>query len=129
MIVGTRDGYLEVNAASHKQQGRTYWKLPCPELTYLQEINGNLWFGSEKGAFMRRPDGTFNYYHGERWLPGEKVVHIAPGPDSSVLVLTDKGLGKICFKEMTLQDKAAFFEDQVRQRHIRYGFNATLDGM
>jgi hypothetical protein len=129
VTIGSRDGYREVDATSYKQQGNTHWKLPCPELTYLREINGNLWFGSEKGTFMRRSDGTFNYYHGERWLPGEKVVHLAPGPDSSVLVLTDKGLGQILFKKMTLHDKAAFFEEQVRQRHIRYGFNATLDGL
>jgi hypothetical protein len=30
---------------------------------------------------------------------------------------------------MTLQDKAVYFEEQVRQRHIRNGFNASLDGM
>ena len=30
---------------------------------------------------------------------------------------------------MTLQDKAMFYEEQVRSRHIRNGFNASLDGM
>ena len=129
VVIGTTDGYLEVDAASNSQIGNVQWKLPCPELTFIKEINGNLWFGSEKGAFMRREDGKFNYYFGERWMPGEKVVHMAAGDDKSVLVLTDKGLGKICFKEMTLQDKASFYEQQVRQRHIRYGFNASLDGM
>ena len=78
---------------------------------------------------MLREDGKFNYYASERWIPSDTVVNIAKGPDNSVLVLTNKGLGKICFKEMTLYDKAMFFEKQVRERHIRTGFNATLSSM
>src|SRR5690606_31391160 len=50
-------------------------------------------------------------------------------PENSVLILTDKGLGHIRFKEMTLHEKAEFFQRQVRSRHIRHGFNATLDYM
>jgi hypothetical protein len=78
---------------------------------------------------MRKEDGRFNYYASKRWLPSDLVRHIAAGPDGSVLVLTDKGLAKICFASMTLSAKAAFFEKQVRQRHIRNGFNAALSNM
>jgi hypothetical protein len=49
------------------------------------------------------------------------VKHIARDNDGSVLVLTGSGLGKISFMEMTLEEKAAFYDKQVRQRHIRYG--------
>ena len=52
-------------------------KLPWPELTSVKEIDGKLWFGSTKGAFMLRDDGKFNYYYGERWLPGNDVKYIA----------------------------------------------------
>ena len=81
-------------------------KLPWLELTSVTEIDGKLWFGSTRGAFMLCEDGTFNYYYGERWLPGNNVKHIEAGLENSVLILTDKGLGQICFKEMTLEDKA-----------------------
>src|SRR5690606_37275529 len=50
-------------------------------------------------------------------------------PENSVLILTDKGLGHIRFKNMTLHEKAEFFQRQVRNRHIRHGFNATLGYM
>jgi hypothetical protein len=30
---------------------------------------------------------------------------------------------------MTLKDKALYFEQQVRSRHIRNGFNASISGM
>jgi hypothetical protein len=46
-----------------------------------------------------------------------------------VLILTDGGLGKLQFFEQTLYKKAAYFDKQVRERHIRYGFNATLVDM
>ena len=78
---------------------------------------------------MLREEGRFSYYASERWIPSDTVVNIAKGPDNSVLVLTNRGLGKICFKEMTLYDKAMFYEKQVRERHIRTGFNATLSSM
>jgi len=129
LIAGTSDGYFEIDTKTKKQTGEINKVLPWTDLTAITEINGNLWFGSTWGAFMKRKDGKFNYYASERWLPSDSVVDIAKGPDNSVLILTGKGLGKICFKEMTLYDKAMFFEKQVRERHIRTGFNATVSGM
>ncbi len=127
-IIGTSNGYIEVDK-SGKQIGNTHTKLPWTEITTLAEIDGNLWFGSTKGAFMLKSDGKFNYYFGERWLPGNMVKHISAGYDGSVLILTDAGLGHIIFKEMTLHDKAMYYENQVRNRHIRNGFNAGLVDM
>lgn len=127
VIIGTKNGYLEFK--DDIQVGERHNKLPCPEITSVREINGSVWFGSSEGAFMLREDGKFNYYNGERWLPGNQVIDIAQGPDGSVLILTDRGLARICFEEMTLEDKALFYEKQVRQRHIRNGFNASLEGM
>lgn len=125
IVLGTNNGFLKIN-----QSGKIILelneKLPWPELSAIKEINGNIWFGSSKGAFMLKEDGKFNYYFGERWLPGNVVADIQPGPENSVLILTDKGLGQICFKKMTLEDKAMVFEKQVRERHIRYGINANV---
>lgn len=127
--IGTQDGYLELDGKSFKQLGEINKKLPWPHITVVKEIHGDVWIGSEKGAYMLREDGGFNYYYGERWLPGEQVVDIAAGEGNSVLVLTDAGLAKIVFEHMTLYDKALFYEKQVRHRHIRYGFNSSLVAM
>jgi len=129
VIIGTRDGYLEVGAIDKKQKGAVHKKLPSTNITAVEEVNGKVWFGSSEGAFSLRTDGKFDYYNGERWLPGNKVMQIAKGSANSVLVLTTAGLGQIAFKQMTLQEKALFFEEQVRARHIRNGFNATVRGM
>ncbi|MES1216691.1 MAG: hypothetical protein ABUT20_14345, partial [Bacteroidota bacterium] len=129
IIAGTHNGYIILDVKTRQQKGEINRKLPATDITAVAELNGKLWFGSKSGAFMLRADGKFNYYASKRWLPSDNVKHIAEGSDGSVLILTDKGLGKICFEKMTLADKAAFFEKQVRQRHIRNGFNAALTNM
>ncbi|GAB2516827.1 hypothetical protein [Spirosoma aerophilum] len=129
VVIGTTDGYLEFDPLTKTQLGAIHRKLPWTELTAVADINGQLWFGSTKGAFSLRPDGKFNYYNGERWLPGNAVTQVAAGPKNSVLVLTTAGIAELATKFMTLHDKAVFYGQQVRSRHIRNGFNASLDGL
>ena len=129
LILTTLDGFFEVDATSGKQIGDKKIKLPWTEINYVEEIDGNLWFGSTKGAFMLKDDGKFNYYYGKRWMPSNNVQHISKGNDGSILILTETGLGQIVFEEMTLYDKAQYYQTQVRNRHIRLGFNATLVDM
>lgn len=129
LYVGTKDGYFEMDTQTKKQVGPVHKKLPWTEITTIREIDGKVWFGSTWGAFMLKDDGKFSYYAGKRWIPSDTIVDIAQGPDNSILILTDKGLGQIQRTEMTLYDKAMYFEKQVRERHIRFGFNATVSGM
>jgi hypothetical protein len=129
LFVGTTNGYVEYTSKDWRQVGEIKRKLPCAEITTVSNIDGNLWFGSVRGAFKLRKDGKYDYYSSERWIPSEKVVDIAKGPENSVLILTDKGIGQIFAKQMTLNEKAAFFEKQVRDRHLRHGFNANIGAM
>jgi len=129
LIVGTNNGYVEYTSKDRKQVGEIKRKLPCTEITTVSDVDGNLWFGSTQGAFKLRKDGKYDYYASERWIPSEKVIDITKGPENSVLVLTDKGIGQIFTQRMTLAEKADFFEKQVRERHLRHGFNANISGM
>jgi hypothetical protein len=127
-IIGTTNGYFSVDLVS-KKQGVLQQKIPVKAITAVKIIADKVWFGSTNGAFSLRKDGKFDYYQGERWLPGNHIDAIAEGPKNSVLVVTNGGLGQICFKSMTLHEKALYYEAQVRERHIRHGFNASLSGM
>ncbi len=129
LIAGTTNGFLKIDLATHIPEADFTRKLPWPELTAIREIHNELWFGSTRGAFRLRNDGRYDYFASERWLPSEDVIDISAGPGNSVLILTGKGVAKICSINMTLHDKAMFFEKQVRERHIRHGFNATVSGM
>ncbi|MCC5928223.1 MAG: hypothetical protein JJU28_03160, partial [Cyclobacteriaceae bacterium] len=121
--------YVKLDVQSGKIQGEVQQKLPWTEITWVESIEDKVWFGTNKGAFSLNADGSFSYYNGKRWLPGDEVLHITAGPEHSVLVLTEKGLGKICFEQWTLAEKAKFFDRQVRNRQIRHGFNSGLSGM
>ena len=54
------------------------------------------------------------------------MVSIKAGKKGPILILTKSGLSQIHQKQWTLQEKAKFYDQQVRDRHIRYGFNASL---
>lgn len=127
--IGTSKGFLIFDIAKATQIGAIQTKVPVSNITAVQNIHGRIWFGSSEGAYALRNDGKYDYYNGERWLPGNRVTDLAEGPDKSVLILTDRGLAQLNFKRMTLYDKAMFFDKQVRERHIRVGFNSSLSGM
>jgi hypothetical protein len=129
VFVGTNDGYFEIDSKTKKQIGEVQQKMPWTELTSISNIDGKIWFGSTSGAMLLLDNGKFSYYASQRWIPSDTVINIARGPENSVLILTNRGLGKICFEEMTLAEKADFFDKQVRDRHIRTGFNATVSRM
>jgi hypothetical protein len=129
IFVGTKNGYLALNAQNFSVTTPLFDKLPVPNISSIAFINGKLWFGSSLGAFMLRDDSKFNYYFGERWLPGNDVISMVKGEGNNVLILTSKGVGEIHFDPMTLEQKALMYEKQVRQRHIRYGFNCDLSAL
>lgn len=129
LIVGTNDGYFEIDSKTKKQVGDLQRKMPSTELTTIRNIDDKIWFGSTSGAMLLQDDGKFSYYASKRWVPSDHIVDIAKGPENSVLILTDKGLGRIYFKKMTLAEKADYYDKVVRERHMRTGFNSMVRGM
>ena len=129
LLVGTNDGYFEIDTKTKKQIGDVQRKMPWTDLTTIRNIEGEIWFGSTAGAMLLQDDGSFSYYASKRWIPSDQVVDIAKGPENSVLILTDQGLGRIYFTQMTLAEKADYYGKVVRERHIRNGFNSMVTGM
>jgi ligand-binding sensor domain-containing protein len=123
LILGTEDGVFSLDSDSYKEISSLNKKLPDTNISCISEINGNLWFGSSRGAFVQREDGKYDYYQSRRWLVDDAVIDISPGPDNSVLILSKTGLSKIVFREMTLEKKAEYFQEIQRLRHIRHGFS------
>ncbi len=129
VIIGTSDGYIAYNISTGEQDGAVNKRLPWTEINSVTQIGDKTWFGTTRGAFALRKDGKFDYYNGERWILDNNVRSVSQGPENSVLLLTPKGITHLIFRQWTLQEKAAFFDRQVRSRHIRNGFNSSLSGM
>ncbi|MCH7558230.1 MAG: hypothetical protein IIB56_12355 [Planctomycetes bacterium] len=126
LIVGTQDGYIELDANSFRQQSALQKELPWTDIRCVRQIGEKVWFGTSRGAFALHSDGQIDYYASKRWLVDDTVVDISKGPDDCVLILGPGGLSIIHFKMMTLQQKAEHFDRLTRKRHVRYGLNSAL---
>ena len=126
LIIGTQDGYLELDAESLKSRSELQKKLPCTDIHCIRHINDSVWFGTPEGAFTLNRDGRMDYYASKRWLVDDNVIDISEGPDNSVLILSESGLSIIHFEPMTLEQKAEHFDELTRKRHIRHGLNCAF---
>jgi hypothetical protein len=126
LIIGTQDGYIEIDAESLKPRSDLQKKLPCTDIRRIKQIGEPVWFGTPQGAFTLNGEGQANYYASKRWLVDDNVIDISEGPENSVLILSESGLSIIHFEPMTLEQKAEHFDKLTRQRHIRHGLNCSL---
>ncbi len=127
LLVGTRDGYIELDANNFGQRSALKKELPCIDIRCIRQIGGKIWFGTSMGTFAVHSDGQTDYYASKRWLEDDMVIDLAKGPNNSVLILGPDGLSIIHFKMMNLLQKAKHFDKLTRTRHIRYGFNSALN--
>jgi hypothetical protein len=126
LVIGTQDGYIELDANSFSSRSGLQKKLPCTDIRCIKQIGEEVWFGTPRGAFAIDGDGRTNYYASKRWLVDDNVIDISKGPDNSVLLLSESGLSIIHFKQMTLEQKAEHFDELTRKRHMRHGLNCAL---
>ncbi|MEJ7586690.1 MAG: hypothetical protein WKI04_03920 [Ferruginibacter sp.] len=128
IILGTAQGYYGINKFTADSTFALQTKLPVENVSSLYVIDNEVWAGSAMGAFRKEPSGSYRYYASKRWLNEDVVTGIAADSKGNAYVLTPTGLNKIEFINQTLSDKAIYFQDNIRQRHIRYGFisNVTL---
>jgi hypothetical protein len=94
--------------------------------------DGAVWLGSEHGLWRFRPvpagslDTKWHYFSGPRYLPDDAVVDLLADPHRphAVLVRTKTGTVLLDYLSMTLEQKAALFEERVELRHNRFGMVA-----
>ncbi|HSB91595.1 MAG TPA: hypothetical protein VLC28_00700 [Flavitalea sp.] len=126
LVVGTNNGYYGINASTGDTTFPLQTKLPVTDIKSLTTINGRIWLGTSEGAFMRDIDGRCRYYASRRWLNEDNVQEVYGDNKGNAYALTATGLNKIDFVDETLAAKAKYFQDKIRQRHIRYGFISNV---
>lgn len=124
--IGITSGCQSLDPQTFKPKTDMKNRLPWPDITCQCVLGDKLWCGTARGAFAIGKNDHVDYYASQRWLLDDVVLDIAPGPDRSILILTQTGLNVIRFQETTLAQKAEHFDRLTRQRHIRYGFNSKL---
>ena len=85
------------------------------------------WIGSPQGAVrLNTSTRTVEYFAAERWLPDNQVTGIG-FENGTTWIETAKGLSRIEYKPMTLEEKSRAFVDRIQARHNRWGLTATSD--
>lgn len=93
--------------------------LPSTDVWRLRfDSEGTLWVATARG--LARHDGSgWTWRSSLRWLPNDDVHDLALAGDGSATVATSAGLSTLKLKNMTLAEKAALYEELVRERHVR----------
>jgi hypothetical protein len=93
--------------------------LPYGPATSICISGENMWLGTARGAIKK--DQNWHYYNGKRWLPSNKVNDILPVDEHTTWIATPNGINQIQEVKMTLEQKAAAFEERIKLRHDRHG--------
>lgn len=121
MYIGNEEGYYVIDHSNGRKILPLNGKLPVLPPTSMVVNNGNLWMGSDHGIYMTGNDKDFRYFASKRWLLEDKVLDIAIDSQGNAFALTAGGVSQVKKLMMTLEDKAAYFQDKIRKRHLRYG--------
>ena len=87
--------------------------------------DGVMWVGTTqgvaryRGADLSLPGKGWSLRHDRRWLLDDDVRDVAFAPDGTAWVATAKGVSAIKRKQMTLAEKAGYFERVSLERHTR----------
>ncbi|MFQ6677046.1 MAG: hypothetical protein ACE5D0_01890 [Fidelibacterota bacterium] len=101
--------------------------LPYNDFTKMAAgPDGDVWFGTHKGA-IHFDGNSWEYRQGKRWLPDDDIHDVAVAKDGTVWFATSQGLSKIYKSEMTLAEKAEFYEDAIDKFHRRTPYEYVLD--
>lgn len=102
------------------QKFRTFYsldELKVPDAKTAKASDGVEWTTASRGLYR----GGTEYFAGKRYLLDDEVLGLKPDSSHGMWVRTRTGVSHIELKEMTLEQKAAAFEERIRLRHDRYG--------
>jgi len=93
--------------------------MPNPNARAIaQDPYGRLWVATELGV-ARWDESKWSLRHSRRWLQSDDTRDVVIAADGTAWIATAAGVDAIRRKKMTLADKAAYFLQILRARHIR----------
>lgn len=121
LYVSNEVGYYTVSAENGNELESLRTKIPVVPATSLAFRDGRLWAGSDIGMYSTQNLEDYKYYASRRWLQDDRVLDVAVDSEGNAFALTKQGISEVHFRDMTLKEKADYFYDRIRKRHLRYG--------
>src|SRR5262249_10287545 len=92
--------------------------LPWNDFTGIAAgLKGEVWFSTHLGV-IRFDDKGWHYRQGPRWLPNDDVSQVTVDAQGTAWFATASGVGCIERRNMTLAEKADFYEGEI-EKYIR----------
>lgn len=121
LYIANESGYYVVDPSNGRKVRPLNTRLPVVPPTSMAASDSILWMGSDRGMYSTMDHEDFRYYASRRWLLEDKILDLAMDSKGNAWGLTKSGVSKVMFKMMTLREKAAYFHEKIRKRHLRYG--------
>lgn len=99
---------------------------PVKDLLAVAERDGKALIGTSLGAAYF--NGTrWEYFQGREYLADDRVVAVAFGDNGDLWLGSTRGVTRVSYVPMTLEEKAARMEAATRARHVRHGLVSDSD--
>lgn len=95
--------------------------LPTNQFTCAASGPGEVWFGTKRGA-LRWNGEEWDYRARDRWALADEIRAIAVDENGTAWIRTDPGVTEIRKIEMTLEQKAEHFIEQIEKYNTRDGY-------
>jgi hypothetical protein len=90
------------------------------------DAEGGMLVSTSQGASRFHPDGSRRYYLGRIWLPDNQVRGMARTRGfRTIWLATAGGVSRVERFMVTLEEKAALFDQITQERHVRLGYTST----
>lgn len=126
LLVGTEKGLYVYDSMSSWYAPDYFGNFPKEKVTSIDFFAGKTYIGTVAGLYVF--DGASRSFLGaNRWLPAQEVTCCAVNSDGTELwVGTHEGLSLIEYKMMTLEEKAAHFDEMAQKYYIREGYHTHV---
>lgn len=125
--LGTPDGYYMLDAGTGRVIMPLQTRVPVTGIQCLLKTQDGIWSGTAAGAFCKKNNARdYRYFASRRWLDNDSIVDLTTDRNGDLFLLSPTGLNQVHYQPTTYAGKAAYFENKIRQRHIRYGLLAEL---
>ena len=118
MIFGSNFAMSQISANGNHWNFTGEDGLPFGPVTTILQTENELWLGTANGAIKK--DNKWHYYNGKRWLADNKVNDIVQIDRNTVWIATGKGISEIRTADYSFENKAAYFERRLNERHLHY---------